>query len=118
MKTLPNMNVYDLAKLAELSHEGVPASTGSPGGRWLADIAGAVNEALEYGLNEDSAVEIADSSIPAYTNRIMNIYVELRAYHDSPDISDVRQVNGVTFATYALYDIAYRLVTKLIAMVD
>ena len=105
-------NAYMLAGMADV----VSLDTlESPGAQFLLSVADTVEDYRSNdSLDEDSACEIADSSVPIYTYDIWQTFVDLAAYQEDPselgyDASDMTKA-----AQVSLYMIAERLVNELI----
>ena len=111
-------NVYQLANMADC---GSPDSTDSPGAEFLASVAGAVIEHLEYLRNDgymmseafsdlrDDMHSLVDPLVPVYTHAMWQTFVDLAAYREDPTelggpLDDMTRAGMI-----ALYMIAERL---------
>jgi hypothetical protein len=115
-RTIPNP--YELAGLAECAS---PDRPDSPGAEWLTRVANDADDLIEQtdpadldALHDDTH-ERADQLVPIYTHHRWEVFTDLAAYQEDvteygADASDLTATAGV-----ALYMIAERLITALIA---
>lgn len=105
---------YALARLAECAS---PDSLDSPGARFLASVADAVADHIDYNegaWDDDDAHEIADGAVPVYTHERWQVFVDLAAYQEDP--SEWGEITDMTeAAAVCLYMIAERLACAVAA---
>lgn len=115
---LGDLGPFSLAGYADcMSPDGID----SPGAHFLIQVRDDVEEALGLSadgetVSDDIAHDIADSAVPIYTHERWLVFVDLGAYQEDAselgaDTSDLSGAAGV-----ALYMIAERLVTALVAL--
>lgn len=107
------LTAWQLANMADCLQ---PDSLTSPGAAWLQAIARDAGELLEDQADDltDGIAERADSSVPAYTHELWQVFVELGGYQE--DVSELvgAERDLTKAAGVALYLIAERLLTALV----
>lgn len=103
-------NAYQLARMADVL---TPDSKDSPGAEWLEQIQHAVEDQIDYLLeDEDASHEVSDGLVPIYTHNLWQVFVDLGLYHEESEIGlgeDMTQ-NAMTLC----YEVARRLVYDLV----
>jgi len=115
MPTTTDHHPYVLAIQADCAG---PDFDSCPGAYFLLGIQDSCNEYLrDYpdDITEDTAHEIADGAIPVYTHEMWTTFVDLAAYDEESDDPNP-DLHGQ--ARLALYAIAYRLASNLLAQED
>lgn len=107
-------NPYRMSNMAECL---CPDRLDSPGGEFLSGVRDALAESVrDDEFSEDSIHEIADDapSIES-THTLWKEFVDLGAYHESPELGEWPSTDLDAIAHQALYQIAARLIVALLA---
>jgi hypothetical protein len=111
-------NAYELANLADVPS---PDSLESPGALFLLRIQETVNDYRNYESVDDMAdmvSEIADGAVPIYTYEKWQTFTDLAAWTQAEDVMEFGPITDMDQgATLALYVIAERLASQLVAEV-